>query len=195
MYHMSPIEPLPRELITGRLRLRRWSENDRIPFAELNRDPKVMEFFPELLTSEESDAAFERINQHFSDYGFGMWAVEPRETSQFIGFIGLAHVRYETPFTPCVEIGWRLASEWWGKGFATEGAQAVMSFAENSLRIDEVVSQTSTVNLRSQRVMQKLDMVRDPAEDFDHPLVPSDHVVCRHVLFRRRFRAASSSSD
>lgn len=187
MLEIDPVEPLPRELETERLRLRRWNDTDRVPFAAINADPLVMEFFPDVLTAAQSDQTFDRITHTFAEFGFGLWATEVRSTSTFIGFIGLSVPHYETHFTPCVEIGWRLASSHWGQGLATEGAQAALQFAEQSLRAEEVVAMTATINTRSRRVMEKLEMVRDPADDFDHPLVPAEHPIGPHVLYRRRF--------
>lgn len=187
MLSIRPVSPLPDELTTDRLLLRRWRDADRAPFAALNADPAVMEFFPDVLSAADSDQTCDRIQQTFDQYGFGLWAVEVRSSQAFIGFVGLSVPHYETHFTPCVEIGWRLASDHWGQGLATEGARAAMTFAEHSLRAEEIVAMTATVNVRSRRVMEKLDMVRDPADDFDHPLVPPQHRVCPHVLYRRRF--------
>ncbi|MCR9198878.1 MAG: GNAT family N-acetyltransferase [Planctomycetaceae bacterium] len=187
MLSIQPVSPLPEELTTDRLLLRRWRAADRAGFAAINADPAVMEFFPDVLSSAESDQTCDRIQQTFDAYGFGLWAVEVRSSHTFIGFVGLSVPHYETHFTPCLEIGWRLASDHWGQGLATEGAEAAMQFAERCLRAKEIVAMTATINVRSRRVMEKLDMERDPADDFDHPLVPPGHPVCPHVLYRRRF--------
>ncbi len=173
-------------LTTARLTLRPWCQSDLVPFAQLNADPRVMEHFPQLLSGDESDALAARIRQHFADQGFGLWAAELPGESPFIGFVGLAIPAYETPFTPCVEIGWRLAAEFWGRGLATEGAQAALEYAWNPLGLDEVVSFTVPANRRSQRVMQRLGMVRDLDGDFDHPRLPEGHALRRHVLYRLR---------
>lgn len=175
---------LPRELRTQRLLLRRWRPEDLEPFASQNADPRVMEHFPAPLAREESDAAAARIEKHFDDRGFGMWAVEIPGVAPFAGLLGLAVPRFEAPFTPCVEIGWRLAAEHWGQGYATEGARAALAFAFESLQLDEVVSFTVPDNVRSRRVMEKLGMTHDPSRDFDHPLVPAGHRLCRHVFYR-----------
>lgn len=173
-----------RVIETDRLWLRRWCDADREPLARMNRDPAVMEFFPSLLSRAESDALVDRIEAHFDQHGFGLWATEVRTTGELIGFVGLAVPRFTAWFTPCVEIGWRLASEHWGKGLATEGARAVVGHAFDVLNLDEIVSLTVPANLRSRRVMEKLGMTRDPGEDFDHPLLAEGHPLRRHVLYR-----------
>jgi RimJ/RimL family protein N-acetyltransferase len=178
-----PTEQLPRELQTDRLRLRRWSPADRAPFAALNADPRVMEFFPALMSREESDAAADRIDAHFDQHGFGLWAVEILGITPFGGFIGLNIPRFTAHFTPCVEIGWRLAVDYWGHGLATEGARAALSFGFHWLQLDKIVSFTAVENRRSRRVMEKLGMQHWPKDDFDHPLLPPGHPLCRHVLY------------
>jgi ribosomal-protein-alanine N-acetyltransferase len=177
------VEPAP-DITTRRLSLRRWRPEDREPFAALNADPRVMEFFPACLSREESDAMVDRIEAHFAKHGFGPWAVEVRDGAPFIGFIGLLVPRYEAHFTPAVEVGWRLSFEAWGRGYATEGAHAALAHARDVLGLREVVSCTTPANLRSRRVMERLGLRRDPAGDFDHPLVPEDHPLRRHVLYR-----------
>jgi RimJ/RimL family protein N-acetyltransferase len=174
------------ELRTERLVLRRWREGDREPFARMNADPRVMEFFPEMLSRDESDALVDRAIAHFAGHGFGPWAAELRETGAFIGFVGLSVPRFEAAFTPCVEIGWRLATEHWGSGLATEGARTVVERAFGELGIAEIVSFTSEGNVRSRRVMEKLGMPRDPDDDFDHPSIAEGHRLRRHVLYRLR---------
>lgn len=175
---------LPRELRTERLLLRRWRDADRAPFAALNADPRVMEHFPKVLTREESDACVARIESHFEKNGFGLWAVEVVGVAPFAGFVGLSVPTFETNFTPCVEIGWRLSAEYWGKGIATEGARAALRFGFESLGLDEILSYTVPKNVRSRRVMEKLGMTHDPKEDFDHPLLAAGHPLQRHVLYR-----------
>jgi ribosomal-protein-alanine N-acetyltransferase len=172
------------DLETERLWLRRWRAEDRAPFARMNGDPLVMEFFPARLTREESDALADRIEAHFTEHGFGGWAAELRGDAAFIGFIGLAVPRFEAHFTPCVEIGWRLAREQWGKGLATEGALAAMRYAFAELGLAELVSFAVPANVRSRRVMEKLGMTHDAADDFEHPGVPEGHKLRRHVLYR-----------
>src|SRR5947209_5534727 len=173
---------LPRDLRTERLRLRRWCPADRAPFAALNADPRVMEHFPALLSREESDARVARIEAHFDQYGFGLWAVEIVDVAPFVGFIGLSIPRFEAHFMPCHEIGWRLAAESWGRGIATEGARAALAFGFETLRLEEIVSYTVPANLRSRRVMEKIGMTHQPRDDFDHPLLPAGHCLSRHVF-------------
>jgi RimJ/RimL family protein N-acetyltransferase len=175
---------LSRELRTQRLLLRRWREADRASFAAMNSDPRVMEHFPNKLSREESDAAVRRIEAHFDQHGYGCWAVEIPTVAPFAGFIGLCIPRFEAHFTPCVEIGWRLAAEHWGHGYATEGARAALAFGCDVLKLGEIVSFTVPANLRSRRVMEKLRMTHDPADDFDHPLVAEGSPLRRHVLYR-----------
>lgn len=175
-------------LTTERLLLRRWREIDRIPFREINADPRVMEFMPELLTAEASDALISRLEDHFDRYGFGLFAVdlrqEPDSAQRFIGFIGLSVPSFDAPFMPAVEIGWRLAAEHWGEGLATEAAHAVVQHAFEEIGLCDLVSYTVPGNLRSRRVMEKLGMRHDSAEDFDHPKLPVGHPLHRHVLYR-----------
>ena len=175
---------LPRGLRTERLWLRRWSPGDLAPFAALNADLRVMEHFAAALSHEESDALASRIQEHFERHGFGLWAVEIPDATTFAGFIGLSIPGFGAPFTPCVEIGWRLAPAYWGRGYATEGARAVLNFAFSELRLDEVVSFTVPGNLPSRRVMEKIGMVHDPADDFDLPVRPGGPRPRRHVLYR-----------
>jgi ribosomal-protein-alanine N-acetyltransferase len=170
---------------TERLLLRRWRPEDLPAFATLNADPRVCEFFPSTLSEEQSNALAGRIAQHFADNGFGLWAVEVRNGAPFIGFVGLSIPRFDAHFTPCVEIGWRLAHAAWGKGFATEGAQAALRHGFDMLKLEQVVSFTTVANLRSRAVMEKLGMRRDPADDFDHPLVAEGHPQRPHVLYRK----------
>jgi ribosomal-protein-alanine N-acetyltransferase len=172
------------ELRSERLLLRQWRDSDRLPFRQLNADPRVMEFFPEPLTAEASDALLDRAREHFSRHGFGPFAAELIETSTFVGFIGLSIPAFEAHFMPAVEIGWRLAFEHWCKGFATEGARAALDFGFNDLGLEQVVSFTVSANLRSRRVMEKLSMTHDPADDFDHPNLLEGHQLRRHVLYR-----------
>jgi RimJ/RimL family protein N-acetyltransferase len=174
------IERIP----TERLLLRRWAPRDREPFAALNADPLVMEHMIAPLTREQSDLFVDRIEEHFEQHGYGLWAVEVPGRLPLAGFVGLMVPSFQAHFTPAVEIGWRLAREAWGKGYATEGARAVLGEAFTRAGLDEVVSFTIPANRRSWRVMEKLGMTRDPAEDFDHPRVPVGHPARRHVLYR-----------
>ncbi len=175
-----------RELRTERLWLRPWRRADRDAFAAMNSDPQVMEFFPSLMTREESDASVDRAEAHFAEHGYGIWVAEVPGEAAFIGFIGLWRPTIEAHFTPCVEIGWRLAAGFWGRGYATEGALASLKFGFESLGLEEIVSITSPLNLRSRRVMEKIGMTRDETGDFDHPRVPDGHVLKRHVLYRKK---------
>ena len=172
----------PDELRTDRLLLRRWLASDRRPFADLNADSKVMEHFPRVLASAESDDLVDRIEQHFNQHGFGLWAVEVLGNAPFVGFVGLATPRFEAHFTPCVEVGWRLGVEYWGHGYATEGARAAVALGLERLGLPEIVSFTVPENHRPRRVMERIGMVHDPADDFDHVRVPER--MKRHVLYR-----------
>ncbi len=145
-----------------------------------------MEFFPALLTAAESDATVGRVESHWRQYGFGPYAAELAADGTFIGFVGLFIPAFEAAFTPCVEIGWRLAADYWGQGLATEGARAVVGQARDVMGLDALVSFTVPANFRSRRVMEKLGMTRDPAEDFDHPSLAAGHPLRRHVLYRLR---------
>ena len=178
------MEAAVRELLTDRLRLRRWVPGDREPFAALNADPRVVEHLPAALTRAQSDDLATRIEDHFARHGFGVWAVEIPGVVSFAGFLGLGVPRFEAAFTPCIEVGWRLAAEHWGRGYATEGARAALAYGFECLGLDEIVSFTVPGNLRSIRVMEKIGMTRDPADDFDHPVIPEGHRLRRHVLYR-----------
>jgi len=180
------------ELRTRRLVLREWRERDRAPFAEMNADPTVMKFFPTMLDAAASDALIERFKDEIARVGFCPWAVETMHASVFIGFVGLHEVPSELPFSPAIEIGWRLARPFWGNGYATEAGVAALDFGFGFIGLEEIVSFTSAVNLRSQRVMMRLGMTRDPLEDFDHPGVAENHLLRPHVLFRVRSGNAPS---
>jgi RimJ/RimL family protein N-acetyltransferase len=172
------------ELRTSRLVLRRWRPSDREPFAVLNADPIVMEHFVAPLTRTESDDFADRNEAGLDERGYGLWAVEVPGVAPFIGFIGLNPATFDAPFTPAVEVGWRLARDSWGRGYATEGATAALAFAFDELDLDEVLSFTSRLNTRSQRVMERIGMHRDPTGDFEHPSVPFGHPIRPHVLYR-----------
>jgi ribosomal-protein-alanine N-acetyltransferase len=172
------------QIQTDRLILRRWREADLAPFAVLNSNPRVCQFLPGPLTREQSDDLASRIAANFDRYGFGLWAVEVLGGEPFIGFIGLSVPRFESHFMPCVEIGWRLSSDHWGHGYATEGARAVLAFAFDVAGLREIVSFTVPDNTRSRRVMAKVGMKHDPAEDFDHPFLAEGDRLRRHVLHR-----------
>jgi RimJ/RimL family protein N-acetyltransferase len=174
------------EIRTQRLLLRTWSSADLDSFADMNSDPRVMKYFPSLLSRAESDAAVERIRAHFERHGFGLWAAEIPDVAPFIGFVGLAVPRFEAHFTPCVEIGWRVSADYWNRGYATEGAHAALKYGFEIIGLSEIVSFTVPLNLPSRRVMEKIGMTHNSADDFDHPLIPEGHPLRRHVLYRKR---------
>ncbi|SOD71114.1 RimJ/RimL family protein N-acetyltransferase [Jatrophihabitans sp. GAS493] len=169
---------------TERLIMRSWRDGDREPFARMNADPEVMRYFPALLTRAESDAAVDRIQASIDENGFGMWAIERIDTGAFIGFVGLAIPRFEAPFTPCVEVGWRLTPEAWGQGYATEAARRSLEAGFEEFGLEEIISMAVVSNLASRAVMERIGMTLDPDGDFDHPLVPDGHPLRRHVLYR-----------
>ncbi|MEJ5913649.1 GNAT family N-acetyltransferase [Pseudokineococcus sp. 1T1Z-3] len=174
---------------TERLLLRRWRTEDREPFAAMNADPEVMEHFPALLDRTSSDALAARADARLAEQGWGLWALEVAtgdDAGRFAGFTGLQAPSWAPPFGPCVEVGWRLPRWAWGRGYATEAAQEALRVAFADLALAEVVSFTAVPNVRSQAVMRRLGMTRDPAEDFDHPLVPKASPLLRHVLYRLR---------
>ncbi len=172
---------------TARLLLRGFVDDDRPAFAAMNADPRVMEHYPALLTREQSDAFVDRVAATWAHRGLGLWAVERRDTSAFIGYAGLWPVPPEVPVRAprdlCAEVGWRLAAEHWGQGFATEAAREALQLAR-TMGVAEVVSFTAATNRRSQAVMRRLGMTHDPRDDFDHPAVPPGHALRRHVLYR-----------
>lgn len=169
---------------TERLILRPWREEDLEPFAQLNADSRVMEYFPATLTRQESDALAQRIIAKLEEQGWGLWAVSHPGTAEFIGFIGLAKPTFTAHFTPTVEIGWRLAYEYWGQGYASEGAIEVLKYGFETLQLPEIVSFTTTQNMRSRAVMKRIGMHYDPKDDFDHPKLPEGDRLSRHVLYR-----------
>ena len=171
------------ELRTERLHLRRWRGEDLAAFAAVNADPEVCEFLPSTLDRAASDAMVERIEAHHDLHGFGLWCVDvPGEGC--IGFVGLAVPNFEAPFLPAAEVGWRLARHTWGRGYATEGAVAVLDATFGVIGLDEVISFTVPANERSRAVMERLGLTHDPAEDFDHPKLPEGDPLRRHVLYR-----------
>jgi RimJ/RimL family protein N-acetyltransferase len=190
---MTPSRP-PVELRTDRLLLRQWREDDRDPFAALNADPRVMEFFPAPLDRAGSDAMLDRLRADVAARGWGLWAVEVVDGGALAGFVGLAPVGDDLPPAPGVEVGWRLAHEHWGRGYAAEAATEVLRFAFEDLGLPEVVSFTTVGNARSRRVMQKIGLVHDPERDFDHPRTPGwwgqRHVV--YALGRDAWLSGSS---
>ena len=164
--------------------LRRWRVDDLTPFADLNADAEVMAHMQKTMTRDESDAFVARIEEEFDDCGFGFWAVELPGHSPFIGFVGLHRVPFEAPFTPTVEVGWRLAREHWGYGFVTEAARRAVRYGLEEVGLDEIVSFTNPANVRSWKVMERLGMIRDPASDFEHPNVPPGHWLRPHIFYR-----------
>ena len=179
----QPCPDFPKEIQTERLVLRQWQESDRDAFAAINADPRVTEHFPSPATREESDELFDRIVADIDRWGFGLYAVEISGTAQMAGFNGLIVPRFDEHFTPCVEICWRLAFDTWGQGLATEGGRAILNAVFERTELTEIVAMTALENRRSERVMQKLGMKRNPDDDFDHPLIDDERLV-RHILYR-----------
>ena len=172
------------EIRTARLLLRGWREDDRPPFAALNTDPAVVEFLAGARTRAESDRLVDTIVRGWAEQRYGLWALERLDDGQFIGFTGLSSPGFDAPFMPAVEVGWRLARDAWGQGYATEAAHAAIAFGFDTVGLDEIVSFTATANIRSRRVMERLELTHDPADDFDHPRLPPGHALRRHVLYR-----------
>jgi RimJ/RimL family protein N-acetyltransferase len=179
------MDSVPR-LRTARLLLRGFEEEDRESLAAMNADPRVMEHFVGTLSREASDAFVDRIAEGWRASRHGLWAVERVDDGRFLGFTGLAGQRFVAHFTPAVEVGWRFASDTWGHGYATEAARAAVAYGFDVLGLDEIVSFTTVANERSRRVMERLGMTHDPADDFDHPSIPPGHRQRRHVLYRLR---------
>jgi ribosomal-protein-alanine N-acetyltransferase len=164
--------------------MRRWRDEDRPLFAAMNADPRVMEFFANPLGRPQSDAMVDRIEANFDKRGFSLWAIEVPGVASFIGFAGLAVPDFTAPFTPCVEIGWRLAAEHWGRGYATEAAGLALDHGFRKLGFREIVAFTTVANQRSRAVMKRLGMRYDPVDDFDMPTLPENHTLRQHVLYR-----------
>lgn len=171
--------------------MRQWQPSDTAPFAAMGADPEVMRYFPALLSSQQVDDAVARFSHRIATTGWGLWAVQL--DGAFIGFTGLSVPSFEAPFTPCVEVGWRLARHAWGKGYATEAARAAVQFGFDELGLDEIVSFTAVQNAPSRAVMERLGMTRDPADDFAHPVLPADSPLSRHVLYRLSASARGSA--
>ncbi len=169
---------------TERLVMRPWREADLAPFAALNSDPYVMEYMRKPLSRVESDEMVAKICDGLDENGFGLWAVEVQGGAPFIGFVGLSIPNFQTHFMPCVEVGWRLAREHWGKGYATEAGRRALKLGFEDFDLDEIVSFTTVGNGRSRAVMERLGLSRDPADDFNHPTLPPDHPIYPHVLYR-----------
>ena len=171
-------------LTTRRLLLRPWKDEDLPAFAAMNDDPDVMAFLPNRLSREESDALAERIRSQIDTQGWGLWALEVTGIAPFTGFVGLSAPRFEAHFTPCVEVGWRLARTYWGKGYATEAGRAAITYGFETLGLSQIVSFTTQGNWRSRAVMERLGMRHDTRDDFDHPAFETGHPLQRHVLYR-----------
>lgn len=175
---------MAKQLETKRLILREWKDSDIPLYVAMNQDPRVMEFFPELWSEEKTREVVEWNNQHVAENGFGKFAVELKETGEFIGFVGIVKVPFESHFTPAVEIGWRLVSKHFGNGYATEAAKEILRFAFEDLHLKEIVAFTVPQNLPSQNVMKKIGMIRDSNGDFLHPKIAPNHKFANHVLYR-----------
>ena len=171
-------------LITARLQLREWRDADLEPFAALNADPRVMEHYPQILDRPQSNVFANRIRAKLAERRFGLWAVEAPGVAPFLGYVGLSEPSFQALFTPCIEIGWRLAREHWRHGYASEAASAVLDYAFGPLALSQIVSFTATGNQRSRRVMERLGMRHLASEDFDHPNLPAEHPLRRHALYR-----------
>lgn len=171
---------------TQRLILRQWQTEDLEQFAKMNADPQVMRYFPTIKTFDESLEEYARIKEHFERHNYGFWAVSERNKDDFIGFIGLRYIDFPANFTPTVEIGWRLKQEFWGRGYATEGAVASLKYGFEQLNLPEIVSFTSALNHKSQAVMQRIGLHHEPENDFNHPKLPETHPLRKHVLYRIR---------
>ena len=174
----------PLELHTPRCVLRQWRDSDLAPWAEMNADPQVRRYFPGLLDAEQARAEAGRCRDAIAQRGWGMWALELPGQFDFAGFVGLNVPHYDAPFVPAVEIGWRLPRAAWGRGLATEAAEAALAFAFERMAVREVVAICVPGNAASRRVMHRLGMVRDEAGDFDHPRVEAGHPLRRHMLYR-----------
>ena len=171
------------EIETLRLNLRQWRQEDRPAFARINADPTVMKYYPSVLSVKESNAMAKKMELLIHKQGWGFWAVEKRDNKEFMGFVGLNKPAYQLPVTPCVEIGWRLAKEYWGCGYATEAANACLNVAFKQLNLSDVYSFTSVTNIKSQAVMQRIGMINTDA-NFEHPMIPGNHPLREHVLYR-----------
>ena len=167
-------------LASERLVLRPWRDEDVEPFAAMSADPEVMEHYPAVLTRAETEATIARIRAHFAREGFGLWALEAPGVAPFVGFTGLAR----PGFMPVGEVGWRLARPYWGRGYATEAARVAVAYGFETLQLDEIVAFVVPGNRRSQAVMDRLGMVRDPDSDFEHPAIPIGHRLRSHWLYR-----------
>lgn len=178
-------------LETDRLLLRDWRGDDLEPFAAMCADTDVMAYYPAVLSREEAYASAKWFQQSLDSVGFGLYAAETKVTGDFIGYVGLSRTQFDAPFTPAVEVAWRLAAAHWGRGYATEAGRACLMHGFTALGLDEIVSFTTRANARSIAVMERLGMVRDPRGDFEHPKLPVGHPLRSHVLYRIGKSAAS----
>lgn len=170
-------------LKTERLILRQWTNDDFSPFSKICGDAEVIEFYPKPLTEEESYGLGSRIQSLIKERGWGFWAIELPNRKKFIGFVGLHIPKESLPCSPCVEIGWRIAKEFWNQGYATEAAKESLRYAFTTLNLNEVVSFTTVANVRSQAVMQKIGM-SNTGNNFMHPDIEVTHPLCEHVLYK-----------
>lgn len=170
------------EFESDRLGFRLWKDDDSRIFSRMNADSKVMQYFPSILNEKESDQFIERIMEHFKEHGYGLWAVELKETHEFIGFIGFYTAKFESDFTPCVEIGWRLDHRFWNKGYATEGARKCLDYGFNKLGLNEIFSFTSAINKPSINVMKKIGLIEQGV--FQHPNISEESPLKPHVLYK-----------
>jgi RimJ/RimL family protein N-acetyltransferase len=179
---LSKVESL-KEIRMEHIFLRQWRDSDLDPYADMNCDPEVMQYFPALMSREQSEASLARQSALIEQRGWGLWALDVNDT--FAGFVGLAVPNFDTPFTPCVEVGWRLRREYWGRGVAYRGAVQALDYGFGVLKLPEIVSFTATANVRSRRLMERLGFVYDRMSDFEHPSVPEGHELRHHVLYRK----------
>ncbi len=167
---------------SSRLGFRMWKESDREVFAKMNANKEVMRYFPKTLNSKEIDDFLNRVQEHFNEYGYGLWAVEIKDTKEFIGFIGFLNATFEAEFTPCTEIGWRLNNKYWNNGYATEGAKACLEYGFNNLNLNSIYSFTAEINQPSENVMRKIGLKK--IGEFMHPKVEDGSPLKPHVLYK-----------
>lgn len=172
---------------TERLILRKWRHSDLEPYYQINQDPKVIEFLRGPLTREECQNFINETNRRIDENGYGLWAVELKENQKLLGFVGLNSPDFTAHFTPCVEVGWRLASQYWGRGYASEAAKLALEIGFKKFNLPEIVSFTVPQNIRSQAVMKKIGMIRDLKGDFLHPKLTFDHRLSHHILYKKSF--------
>lgn len=169
---------------TARLILRTWKNEDANAYYQINQDSKVVELLRGPLTMKQVKDFIPVVNKHQEKHGYTLWAVELKETGELVGFIGLNYIDWESHFTPAVEVGWRLGSQYWNKGYATEGAKASLEYGFKKCDLKEIVSFTVPANIRSIRVMEKIELKRDLNSDFAHPKLPAGHPLSQHILYR-----------